>query len=265
MSPRVAVPIFPGSNSEEETLRACVAAGLETELVHWSRGPAALRPFDAYVLPGGFAYEDRVRAGAIAAHDALMEAIVAGAEAGKLVLGICNGAQILIEAGLVPGTGARRRPTAAFAPNAPSGRFLCRHVYVVLSVAPDRCALTAGLEHGAVVPMWAAHGEGRLAATPEELARLERDGHVVFRYADAAGNPGGTATPNGSALDAAALTNREGNVLAILPHAERDAWTYQQRDGAVRLAARGDAARMLAPAGGHVLFRGLAGALGVAA
>src|SRR5215469_8139454 len=114
--PRVAVPVFPGSNSEEETVRACLAVGLHTSLIHWSAGPSALRGFDAYVLPGGFAYEDRIRAGAIAAHDALMDTVISAAQRGTLVLGICNGAQILVESGLVPGTGPARRPTAAFAP-----------------------------------------------------------------------------------------------------------------------------------------------------
>jgi phosphoribosylformylglycinamidine synthase len=261
--PRVAVPVFPGTNSEDETVRACQAAGLDARLVHWSAGAAALRDFDAYVLAGGFAYEDRIRAGAIAAHDAMTDAVIGAAQRGKIVLGICNGAQILVEAGLVPGTGAPRRPTAAFAPNKPGGRFVCRHVYVKLSIPPGRCALTAHLRPEAIIPMWAAHGEGRLAADRHELGRLQRSGHIAFRYCDRFGNLGPEATPNGSPLGAAALTNKEGNVLAIMPHAERDAWTYQQRDGAVRFEARGDAAKMLAPAGGITLFTGLARALGV--
>lgn len=260
---RVAVPVFPGSNSEEETVRACQAVGLETTLVHWNAGAAALRGFDGYVLPGGFAYEDRVRAGAIAAHDAMMESVVAAAEQGRLVLGICNGAQILVEAGLVPGTGERRRPTAAFAPNRPGGRFVCTHVHVRLVVPPERCALTEHLPAGAILPMWAAHGEGRLAATEQELGRLHRGGHIAFRYCDRFGNLVPEATPNGSAHAAAAVTNKEGNVLAIMPHAERDAWTYQQRDGNTRLEARGSAEKILAPAGGIALFTGLARALGV--
>ena len=110
--PRVAVVVFPGTNSEDETVRALRAVGLEGELVHWSQ-PEALARFDAYVLPGGFAYEDRIRAGAVAAHDAVMDPVIEAAQAGKFVLGICNGAQILAEAGLVPGTGPLRRPTAA--------------------------------------------------------------------------------------------------------------------------------------------------------
>ena len=100
-------------------LRDC---GGDAELVHWSRA-GELPGYDAYVLPGGFAYEDRIRAGAIAAHDRIMDAVIEGAGRGKLVFGICNGAQTLLEAGLVPGTGGARRPTAAFTRNAPVPHF----------------------------------------------------------------------------------------------------------------------------------------------
>jgi phosphoribosylformylglycinamidine synthase len=257
---RVAVPVFPGTNSEEETLRALHAVGLDAEIVHWSRGAGALRAFDAYVIPGGFAYEDRVRAGAVAAHDELADAIVEGASAGKYVLGICNGAQILLETGIVPGTGEIRRPTAAFTPNADGGRYLCTHAYVKLNVAPERVPILAGIAPGAVVPAWVSHGEGRLQAAPDELARLDREGHVAFVYCDASGSP--VPAPQGSALDCAALTNQTGTALAIMPHPERDAWTFMQRDGAARDAARGDARAMLAPVGGIAFFAAFARALG---
>ena len=259
MSARVAVVVFPGTNSEDETLRALQAAGVTAEIVHWSRGSAGLRPFDAYVLPGGFSYEDRVRAGAVAAHDEVMDAVIGGAERGKFVIGICNGAQTLLEAGLVPGTGPLRRPTAAFAPNA-SGKFQSLHVYVRLNVAPARVPVLAGMMPAAVLPAWASHGEGRLAATDAELDRMERAGHIAFVYCDARGER--VAAPNGSARDAAALTNAAGNVLAIMPHPERDAWTFMHRDGdADKAAARGDARAMLAPSGGIAFFRAFAAGL----
>lgn len=259
MSARVAVVVFPGTNSEHETLRALAAAGIDAEIVHWSLGSAALRAFDAYVLPGGFAYEDRVRAGAVAAHDEVMDAVIEGAQAGKFVIGICNGAQILLEAGLVPGTGPLRRPTAAFAPNA-GGKFLSVHVHVRLAVAPERVPVLAGLAAGAVIPAWASHGEGRLAASESELDALERDGHAAFVYCDARGER--VRAHNGSARDVAGLTNRDGNVLAIMPHPERDGWTFMHRDGdAAKAAARGDAQAMLAPTGGAVFFQAFAAAL----
>jgi phosphoribosylformylglycinamidine synthase len=256
MNPRVAVVVFPGTNSEDETVRALLAVGLDAQLVHWS-APESLSRFDAYVLPGGFAYEDRIRAGAVAAHDAVMDPIIDAAQAGKFVLGICNGAQVLAEAGLVPGTAAVRRPTAAFTPNA-SGRFLSVHVYVKLAVAPARVPIFAGIAEGAVFGAWASHGDGRLAAPQDELARIAADGHCAFVYCDAAGTP--VPAPNGSALECAALVNTGGNVLAIMPHPERDGWTFQHVDGS-REAARGDAAAMLAPSGGIRVFDHFARAL----
>jgi phosphoribosylformylglycinamidine synthase len=259
VSARVAVPVFPGTNSEDETVRALRAVGLDAQVVHWSQ-PGELARFDAYVLPGGFAYEDRIRAGAVAAHDALMGPVIEAARAGRFVLGICNGAQILAEAGLVPGTGPLGRPTAAFAPNA-GGRFQSVPVCMRLAVAPARLPILAGIAPGALIPGWASHGDGRLAAPPEELLRIERD-HLAFVYADRDGRP--VAAPNGSALGAAGLVNASGTVLAIMPHPERDAWTFQHLD-ASRDAARGDSKATLAPSGGIVFFAAFARALGVGA
>ncbi len=253
MSARVAVLIFPGTNSEAETVRICRDVGLDAESVHWSQG-ASLPRYDAYVLPGGFAYEDRIRAGAISAHDPMMDYVIEAAEKNKLVLGICNGAQILLEAGLVPGTGAVRRPTAAFTRNAPSGKFICKHVHIKLCADPARCAITAALPDAAVIPAWAAHGEGRLAATPEHLDEITSGGYLAFVYAHSDGTVDDAAVPNGSALRCAGLTNKKGNVLAIMPHPERDAWNFNHPDIADRKA-------ILAPSGGATLFRAFAKAL----
>ncbi len=260
MTPRVAVLTFPGSNSEVETVRACQAAGMTTDLVHWTADLDHVRSYAAYVLPGGFAYEDRVRAGAIAAHDRLMQAVREGADVGKLVLGICNGAQILLEAGLAPGFGGtyEARPTASFTHNAQRA-FLCRAVHVQLAVEPRRCALTAALPRSIVLPMWASHGEGRLAAHPDVLAQLEAKNHVVFRYSDERGNP--IEAPNGSALAAAAITNEAGNVLAIMPHPERSNVLFQQVWSPQRRAAWGNREQILSPAGGHAFFTAFAAAL----
>lgn len=255
----VAVLVYPGTNSEEETLRILCDVGIDAHLVHWSRADTLAR-YDAYVLPGGFAYEDRIRAGAIAAHDRMTDAVIEGAQAGKLVFGICNGAQILLEAGLVPG-GPVRRPTAAFTHNAPLGKFVCRHVHVKLAIEPSRCALTAGLARNALVPAWAAHGEGRLAATQEHLSEIKDGDHIAFVYAHADGSVDETAIPNLSALGIAALTNKAGNILAIMPHPERDAWTFNHPDSTAGTAARGDASRARMPSGGSVLFESFAKAL----
>src|SRR5580658_8227420 len=212
MSARNAVPVFPGTNSEDETLRLLRDCGGNAELVHWSRA-SEMAQYDAYVLSGGFAYEDRIRAGAIAAHDRMMDYVIEAAGSRKLVFGICNGAQILLEAGLVPGTGPIRRPTAAFTRNGPAPHFICRHVYMKLAIEPARCAITARLPGEALVPAWAAHAEGRLAATPEHLSEIVAGGHLAFIYARANGIVDAGAIPNESALGCAGLVNREGNVL----------------------------------------------------
>jgi phosphoribosylformylglycinamidine synthase I len=252
MSARIAVPVFPGTNSEDETVRLLRDCGGDAQLVHWSE-PQRLAEYDAYVLSGGFAYEDRIRAGAIAAHDRILDFVIDGAAAGKLVFGICNGAQILLEAGLVPGTSRERKPTAAFAANAPEPHFVCRHVYLKLAVEPARCAITAALSPEALVPAWAAHAQGRLAATPEHLDEIVAGEHLAFVYANADGTVNDAAVPNGSALGCAGLVNRAGNVLAIMPHPERDGWNFNhldRRDGDV-----------LAPSGGALIFRSFVEAL----
>ncbi len=161
-----------------------------------------------------------------------MDAVIESARAGKLVLGICNGAQILLEAGLVPGTGETRRPTAAFTRNAPEPHFICRHVYMKLAVPPERSPITAALSEEALVPAWAAHAEGRLAATGEHLEEIVDGGHLAFIYAHADGSVDAAAVPNGSALGCAGLVNREGNVLAVMPHPERDGWEFNHLDAA---------------------------------
>ena len=246
MSKKIAVLVFPGTNSEEETFRLLRDCGGDAHVVHWSQANT-LREYGAYVLCGGFAHEDRVRAGAIAAHDAMMDYVIEGAQEGKLVLGICNGAQIVLEAGLVPGTGPIRRPTAAFTHNGPVPHFVCRHVYIKLAIEPSRSPITAALFKDAVIPAWAAHAQGRLAATSEHLNEIAA-GHLAFVYAHASGTVDESATPNRSALGCAGLINREGNVLAIMPHPERDAWNFNHPD-------RASGANALAPSGGATLFK----------
>ncbi len=252
MSARIAVPVFPGTNSEDETVRLLRDCGGDAELVHWSQAETLGR-YDAYVLSGGFAYEDRIRAGAVAAHDRAMDAVIDAAQRGKLVFGICNGAQILLEAGLVPGTGPVRRPTAAFTVNGPAPHFVCRHVYMKLEIEPSRCAITAALPSDALVPAWAAHTEGRLAATEQHLKEIVAGNHLAFVYTDARGIASEAAIPNQSALGCAGLVNRHGNVLAVMPHPERDGWNFNHLD-----RGHGD---VLAPSGGAALFHSFVEAL----
>ncbi len=221
MSARVAVVEFPGVNCEAETAWALTRVGLEAEVFRWTRPAAELTRFDAYVLPGGFSYQDRVRGGALAAQHALVEVLERRAAAGAPLLGICNGAQVLVEAGLVPGGGSI---DLALARNRMPGRSGYYARWIRVRVEPSRCLFTATFEPGTLLPLPVAHGEGRFTARdPGRVAALVAAGQTPLRYAAA---DGGIATafpdnPNGSEEAVAAVCNPEGNVLALMPHPER--------------------------------------------
>jgi len=218
--PRVAVIQFPGVNCEAETLRALERVGLVAEVFRWTRPAGELRDFQAYVLPGGFSYQDRVRAGALAAKDPLVEVLHGELERGKPALGICNGAQVLVEAGLIPGGSGVE---LALARNRMRGRtgYFSRWVYA--RVEPSPCVFTRELEPGTVLPLPVAHAEGRFVGSPGRVPALVRAGQTPLRYAR---HDGALATafpehPNGAEESVAAVCNPRGNVLAILPHPER--------------------------------------------
>jgi phosphoribosylformylglycinamidine synthase subunit PurQ / glutaminase len=238
---KVAVVVFPGTNSEDETLDACRDAGMDAALYWWSDDHAGLGNFDAYVMCGGFAHEDRVRAGAIAAKSPLVAVIKEEAQRGKLVLGLCNGAQVVAESGMLG--------ELAIARNLPSHRFQCQFVNVVTDREPDRCAFTRGLKPGFAMRMPIAHGEGRFTADPKYLDDLEERGQIVLRYAGDA--------PNGATHRAAGICNERGNVLALMPHPERSAWAFNVAfaDPALR---GGDPNRTV---GSHAIFQCMARSL----
>ncbi|HZM16596.1 MAG TPA: phosphoribosylformylglycinamidine synthase I [Candidatus Krumholzibacteria bacterium] len=223
---RVAVVEFPGTNCMHETAAALRAAGAVAEIVRWNAPAAAGAGFAAYVVAGGFAYEDRVRAGVIAAKHEILATIAAAAAAGKPVLGVCNGAQVLVESGLVPALESGR-VEVALAPNAVRGwsGYYCGWVH--LRPARHRGFL-AGLPPE-TLPLPVGHGEGRFTGKMELFQRLERDGQIPLRYVTAAGGEASDfpLNPNGSLLGAAALSNAAGNVVALMPHPERAAWLYQ--------------------------------------
>jgi phosphoribosylformylglycinamidine synthase subunit PurQ / glutaminase len=239
--PRVAVLVFPGTNSEEETIDACLAAGLDARAILWSEPPASLSSYDGYVLPGGFSYEDRVRAGAIAAKSPAVAVVAEQAARGKLVLGLCNGAQVLAEAGVLG--------PVAIARNLPSGHFQCRIVDVELAADPQRCALTAALARGISMKMAMAHGEGRFTGEPQLFDELERDARITFKYA------GGT--PNGAMHRAAGMCNEQGNVLALMPHPERLAWNFNLAFEEKKLRGQDP----MAPSTSDLIFQSMAHAL----
>jgi phosphoribosylformylglycinamidine synthase subunit PurQ / glutaminase len=254
MSARVAVVQLPGVNCESETVRALTRVGLEPEVFRWTRPARELARFDAYVLPGGFSYQDRVRAGALAAKDPLIESLEDAAARGKPVLGICNGAQVLVEAGLVPGGAGVE---VALARNRMPDRagYYARWIYV--RVEETSCVFTSALEPGTVLPLPVAHGEGRFTARdPARVAALVRAGQAPLRYATARGAVAREfpANPNGSEAGVAGMCNAAGNVLALMPHPER-----AQDAGAVSRAVTGAWAQREGGNGGPglTLFEGL--------
>ncbi|MBA2293414.1 MAG: phosphoribosylformylglycinamidine synthase subunit PurQ [Gemmatimonadales bacterium] len=206
MSARVAVVRFPGSNCEDETLAAVERAGAAGVLLDYRA--TSLDGADAVLLPGGFSYGDYLRSGAIARFAPVMDAVRAHADAGGVVIGICNGFQIACEAGLLPGALLRNAQQ----------RFTSRPVDVRIERADTVC--TTRFTVGDVIRIPVAHGEGRYVADADTLDRLEGDGLVVMRYVqeDGADAP---HNPNGSARDIAGICNAAGNVVGFMPHPER--------------------------------------------
>jgi phosphoribosylformylglycinamidine synthase I len=203
-----AVVVFPGSNREQDVIRALrIGAGREPVKV-WHADTELPAGTDLVVLPGGFSYGDYLRCGAIAGRAAIMDAVRAHAARGGLVLGICNGFQILVESGLLPGILMRNRDL----------RFVCRMQH--LKVERTDTAFTRAYAPGQVIEVAIAHGEGNYEADAETIRRLEGEGRVAFRYCDASGKVGGAANPNGSTNDIAGIWSERLNVLGMMPHPE---------------------------------------------
>jgi phosphoribosylformylglycinamidine synthase I len=200
---KVGVVVFPGSNCDRDATHAARLAGAEAELL-WHE-TTDLGGADAVILPGGFAHGDYLRAGAIARFSPVMAAVRDHAARGGLVLGICNGFQVLTEAGLLPGA-LRRNATLRF-----------EHRWVRLSVERRDTAFTRMVPEGMTLRLPIAHGEGCYWLPEADLDRLESAGQIVFRYALPEGNP------NGSVRDIAGVINERGNVCGLMPHPERAA------------------------------------------
>lgn len=204
------VVVFPGTWSD----RDCgwvIDQVLGADLRYLWHKSTDLEGCDCVILPGGFSYGDHLRAGAIARFAPMMDAILEFAEAGGLVWGICNGFQILCEAGLLPGALIRNQTL----------EYRCQ--WTGLTVERDDLAFTGGLRRGQVIRVPIGHGEGNYFADPQTLSRLEQNGQVVFRYCEEDGRVTPEANPNGSVHGIAGIVNRRGNVLGMMPHPERAA------------------------------------------
>ena len=205
---RAAVIVFPGSNCDTDTHHALNnVMGVKTDLV-W-HGEASLDGYQLVVLPGGFSYGDYLRTGAMAAHAPVMRAVRRAASRGVPVLGICNGFQILLEAGLLSG---------AMLPN-DVVEFRCEWVHVRVESAHTR--FTQAAPTGQVLRMPIAHGEGNYHVSARDLKALQDRDQIVFRYVDAAGNRKSAANPNGSIDNIAGVCNKQRNVVGLMPHPER--------------------------------------------
>ena len=203
-----AVILFPGSNRERDVARALRHVTGRAPQMVWHGEAELPAGTDLVVLPGGFSYGDYLRCGAIAARAPVMAAVARHAARGGLVLGICNGFQILVEAGLLPGALLRNA----------SLRFVCRLQH--LRVERADTAFTAAYEPGQAIEVCVAHGDGNYVADDETLARLEGEGLVAFRYCDAAGAVDDACCPNGSRNGIAGIYSPGLNVLGMMPHPE---------------------------------------------
>ena len=230
---------FPGSNDDRDTRFAMRSVlGAPCELV-WHKAPELPPDTKAVLLPGGFSYGDYLRCGAMARFSPVMGAVTRFADRGGLVLGICNGFQVLCEAGLLPGALLRNRDL----------HFVCDFVHV--RVERSGTPFTSRAREGQVLRLPVKHGEGAYHVRPEELARLEASGQVLLRYCDAQGRPAPGANPNGAVGDVAGVCNARGNVFGLMPHPEHAVEpALGGVDGLVILGSLLDAVKAGSPAAG---------------
>lgn len=229
---------FPGSNREYELLDALSSVEFQAELFRWNGDYRKLAACAGHALPGGFSYQDRGRAGLIAGRDPIMGFLAEEAEKGKPIIGICNGCQILVEAGLVPGL-YERRIDIGMAPNA--GRregnvvrtdFISDWAYIRSSARRGRSAATYSIDEGEVFPIPIAHAEGGFRFVDGVLQAMKDNDQILFHYCDADGHVSTEypVNPNGSTEAIAAVCNRRGNVVAIMPHPEAANFLYQAQE-----------------------------------
>lgn len=205
---KAAVIIFPGSNCDRDMIGALAKSLGRAPISVWHQ-ETSLPDVDFIAVPGGFSYGDYLRCGAMAAHSPIMQEVKKAAEKGVQVLGVCNGFQILTEAGLLPGALLRNRDL----------KFICKPVY--LKVQNSATPFTQGYKKDQVVQFPIAHHDGNYFASDDELKRLQDNDGIVFQYADSGGNVTDAANPNGSRFNIAGIVNAKKNVLGMMPHPER--------------------------------------------
>jgi len=229
MEKKIAVVQFPGSNCEDESIFALKRAGIPCEEFLWNAPVEKLKEYAGYFIVGGFSYEDRSRAGVIASLESVMREIAIQARQGKVVLGICNGAQVLVETGLVPGYNSLH-VGMVLAPNRMerAGKlvgvgYYNDHCYLQTHMQPGRNAFNRKLAADARIRVPFAHAEGRFIFEPGLAAQMEIKSMLAFRYVNSSGEmiSDYPINPNGSEHNVAAVTNEAGNVMAMMPHPER--------------------------------------------
>jgi phosphoribosylformylglycinamidine synthase subunit PurQ / glutaminase len=206
---RTRVIVFPGSNCDHDAMHAVkhVLGELDTAFV-WHKEDSIGQNVDLVILPGGFSYGDYLRTGAIARFSPVMKDVIRFANNGGMVLGICNGFQVLCESGLLPGVLIRNAGL----------RFACKQVHLRVE---QQTRFTGNISEDSILKIPIAHGEGNYIADDDVIADLESNNQVVFRYVDADGNPTPEANPNGSINNIAGIINKEQNVMGLMPHPER--------------------------------------------
>lgn len=217
---KVAILQFPGTNCEYDALRAVKAVGLEGEVIRWTTDPEKLHDYDGYILPGGFSYQDRVRSGAIAAKLPILSFLTKADEAGKPIIGICNGCQLLAETGLLPNLNGEGKLEMALAHNYQKNKPIgFKHDWLyVKAQRNNQCVFTKTLPENTAIPVVISHGEGRFVFS-EEAKKALKD-VTVFTYCSESGSDD-TENPNGTEEYIAGISNKRGNVLAMMPHPER--------------------------------------------
>ena len=206
--PKFGVVVFPGSNCDHDTYYV-LRKVLDQDVIFLWHKQATLEDCDVIILPGGFSYGDYLRTGAIARFSPIMNEVIKFANNGGYVFGICNGFQILLEAGLLPGVMVKNE----------SLNFVCKDVY--LKIENEETTFTKGIREKSPLKVPIAHGEGNYFADENTLKELEVNNQIVFRYCNREGKIDRNANPNGSISSIAGITNKNGNVLGMMPHPER--------------------------------------------